>query len=168
MRARICGLGFTILSVFTVSACGGSGGGATSPSGSVAGASAPTAQSSSATIGVRTGNIGQYLVDTHGITLYLFLADTGTSARCYSGCASDWPPLLVSGTPTVTGGASASLVGTTLRTDGTVQVTYGGHPLYYYMNDTAPGLTGGEGVNSWGADWDLVSPSGDKLEKPGS
>lgn len=102
--------------------------------------------------------LGEYLVDNDGMTLYLFTDDTGTDSTCYDACATSWPPLLTS-TEDVTAGASvdASLIGTTERTDGTMQVTYGGHPLYYYVDDDEPGETDGQGVNSV---WYVVNPDG--------
>jgi predicted lipoprotein with Yx(FWY)xxD motif len=59
-------------------------------------------------------------------------------------------------------------VGTTVRGDGATQVTYHGHPLYYFISDAKPGDTNGEGSTAFGAGWDVLSPSGDKIEKPGS
>ncbi len=64
-------------------------------------------------------------------------------------------------------GATQSLLGTTMRTDGAAQVTYNGHPLYKFSGDTKPGDTTGEGNTGFGAGWDVVSPAGAKIEKPG-
>jgi predicted lipoprotein with Yx(FWY)xxD motif len=135
-----------------LSACGG---GTASTS---ANATAP------ATIGVRTTGIGAVLVDGSGMTLYLFEADTGTASTCSGACAVNWPPVLTGGAPHAGDTASASLLGTTQRSDGTIQVTYGGHPLYRYVLDTKPGDTRGQGINEFGAGWDALSPSGAKIE----
>jgi predicted lipoprotein with Yx(FWY)xxD motif len=94
------------------------------------------------------------------MTVYLFVADTGTSSTCNTACATVWPPVLTTGAPQAGTGATASLVGTTTRTDGTIEVTYAGHPLYYFVQDKSPGDTTGQGVNSFGALWWVLSPSG--------
>jgi predicted lipoprotein with Yx(FWY)xxD motif len=83
---------------------------------------------------------GTALVDGTGRALYLFEADTGTTSTCTGACAQVWPQLLTSGpAPVATGAAQASLVGTSPRSDGTRQITYDGHPLYYFAGDKAPG-----------------------------
>jgi predicted lipoprotein with Yx(FWY)xxD motif len=112
--------------------------------------------------------LGTILVDAKGRTLYLFEKDQGVRSSCYGGCASVWPPLTTSGRPQTGTGASAALLGSTSRTDGTTQVTYNGHPLYFYVSDTRPGQTGGEGLNQFGAGWDVLSPAGNKIEKSGN
>jgi predicted lipoprotein with Yx(FWY)xxD motif len=83
-------------------------------------------------------------------------------------CAKVWPPVLASGTPKATGGASASDLGTVSRGGGAKQVTYMGHPLYYYAADSGPGMTKGQGSNSFGAKWWLVSTSGSAITRGGS
>src|SRR5258708_6470877 len=128
--------------VLTVAACGGSYGGSVSG----VGVGAPTA--APATIGVSKVDLGQVLVDQAGKTLYLFEADTGTQSTCSTACAQVWPPLTTTGAPAVTGGAMQSLLGTTTRADGTTQVTYHRHPLYYYASDTKPRDVPGPGVHS--------------------
>lgn len=139
-------------------ACGGSTPltAAASPSPSPAASPAGT----SATIAVTTSKLGQILVDGKGMTVYLFVADTGTSSTCNTACATVWPPVLTTGAPQAGTGATASLLGTTTRTDGTIEVTYAGHPLYYFVQDKSPGDTTGQGVNSFGALWWVLSPSG--------
>jgi predicted lipoprotein with Yx(FWY)xxD motif len=112
------------------------------------------------TIAVATSKLGQILVDGNGMTLYLFVADTGTTSTCYTSCATIWPPVLTTGAPQAGTGASASLLGTTTRTDGKIEVTYAGHPLYYFVQDKTAGDTTGQGVNSFGALWWVLSPSG--------
>ena len=103
------------------------------------------------------------LVDSQGRTLYLFAKDTGTQSECTGACASAWPPLQATGNPTVGGGADASLVATTMRSDGSPQVTYAGHPLYLFSGDQNPGDTNGEGVVAYGASWYAVSPAGTQI-----
>jgi predicted lipoprotein with Yx(FWY)xxD motif len=149
-----------------IAGCGGS---SHSTSGS---ASAPPAVSTSAsktaapstpttaTVTLAHSKFGDILVDGHGRTLYLFKADKSSSSTCYGGCASVWPPLTVTGTPKAGPNVKASLLGTTKRKDGTTEVTYAGHPLYYYAPDTAPGDFTGQGLNQFGALWYVVSSNG--------
>jgi predicted lipoprotein with Yx(FWY)xxD motif len=143
------------LAAIAAVACGNSTA-TTSPS------AAPPA--SAATVVVATNSkLGQILVDGSGRTLYLFEADKGMSSTCYSACAQYWPPLLTNGAPKAGAGATASLLGTTMRTDGTTEVTYGGHPLYYVVTDHNPGDATGQGVNNFGAPWDVVGPDGKQI-----
>jgi predicted lipoprotein with Yx(FWY)xxD motif len=103
------------------------------------------------------------LVDSKGFTLYDFHKDQGTKSACYGACASVWPPLTTSGAPQATKGAEASKLGTTKRSDGTVQVTYAGHPLYTYASDTKPGEVNGNDFSSYGAQWYALMPSGEEV-----
>lgn len=104
--------------------------------------------------------MGTYLTGDNGRAVYLWAADHGATSNCTSACASVWPPVTTDGAPKPTGGVKASDLGTIKRSDGTTQVTYQGHPLYYYAPDTSKGQTTGQGSNSFGAKWWLVSPSG--------
>jgi predicted lipoprotein with Yx(FWY)xxD motif len=104
--------------------------------------------------------LGQILVDEKGMTVYLFVADTGTASTCYTSCATIWPPVLTAGPPQAGAGATASLLGTIQRTDGKVEVTYAGHPLYYFVQDKAEGDVTGQGINGFGGLWWVLSPSG--------
>jgi predicted lipoprotein with Yx(FWY)xxD motif len=102
---------------------------------------------------------GEFLVDNDGMALYLFTTDNGGESTCYDACATTWPPLLTNTEEVTAGGAvDASLIGTTERDDGKMQVTYNGWPLYYYAEDKEPGQTEGQGVQNV---WYLVAPSGD-------
>jgi predicted lipoprotein with Yx(FWY)xxD motif len=118
-----------------------------------------------ATVAVRDSKLGKILVDGHGRTLYLFEADKKTNSTCYGACASAWPPLATTGTPKAGNGASPALLGTTPRTDHTTEVTYNHHPLYYFVSDTKPGDTTGQGLNSFGAKWYVLNPKGTKIDK---
>src|SRR2546430_14397393 len=122
----------------------------------------------SATISVQGTSLGQILVDGNGKTLSLFEADTSTQSNCSGGCAQAWPPVTTNGAPKAAGGASASLLGTTARSDGTTQVTYSGHPLYSFTGDTKPGGTNGEGSTALGAGWDVLTPPREEIEKSAS
>ena len=144
-----------LIAVLAVAACGGSPSSAsTSPSASV----------QAATVGIAANaKLGQILVDGNGRTLYLFEADKGTSSTCYGSCATYWPPLLTSGQPQAGSGVNSSLLGTTRRSDGTAEVTYAGHPLYYVVTDHNPGDATGQGLNNFGAPWDVVGPDGQPI-----
>jgi predicted lipoprotein with Yx(FWY)xxD motif len=120
----------------------------------------PSTAASAATIAVANSALGQILVDGKGLTVYLFVADHTTASTCYTSCAQLWPPVLTSGAPLAGTGATASLLGTTKRTDGTTEVTYAGHPLYYFITDKKPGDTTGQGVTSFGELWYVLSPAG--------
>jgi len=120
------------------------------------------------TVAVGHSVFGRILVSGRGRSLYLFDKDKGGKSRCSGACAAYWPPLIVAGKPRAGTGAKASLLGRTKRTDGRWQVTYNHHPLYTYVGDTKASQTNGEGLDDFGAEWDLVSPSGASIEKDGS
>ena len=146
---------------------------ASSPAASQATASASasspagTAQAAgAATVSLRaiSGIPGKVLVGSGGRTLYLFEADkTGTSA-CSGACAAAWPPLIVTGAPHAGSGVSQVLLGTITRPDRTMQVTYDGHPLYYFRADAAAGAAHGQGITAFGAEWYVVGASGGKVD----
>jgi predicted lipoprotein with Yx(FWY)xxD motif len=131
------------------------------PSASPAASPSPSPAATGATIAVATdAKLGHILVDGKGMTVYLFVADKSTASTCYSSCAQYWPAVLTTGAPQAGSGAQASLLGTTKRTDGKVEVTYAGHPLYYFVQDKQRGQTTGQGVDGFGGLWWVVSPSG--------
>lgn len=125
-----------------------------------AGSVAGSATKSNATVSLRKTNLGLILVNARGHTLYLFAKDRSAKSSCAGSCARFWPPLLSRGKPTAGGGVKTSLLGTTRRTNGTLQVTYNRHPLYTYALDRAAGQTKGEGNSLFGARWWAVSASG--------
>jgi predicted lipoprotein with Yx(FWY)xxD motif len=100
------------------------------------------------------------LTDGSGRAVYLWVKDTGGMSACSGACAGTWPPVPASGTVTASGSAKASDLGTITRSDGTKQVTYDGHPLYYFSGDSGAGTATGQGSESFGAKWWLVAPSG--------
>jgi predicted lipoprotein with Yx(FWY)xxD motif len=149
------------LIALVVAGCGGGGGNATA-----APASPMTASGGAATIGVSSnGNLGKILVDSKGRTAYLFKKDTGSTSMCSGACAADWPPVTTTGKPTAGKGLTASMVGTTTRSDGAKQVTYNGHPLYLYIGDQKAGDTNGQNVDAFGAEWYVLSPAGTAVTK---
>lgn len=107
--------------------------------------------------------LGRILVDRKGITLYDFVADKRTMSVCYGACAALWPPLLTHGKPIAGPGVRASLLGTAKRSDGKLEVTYGGHPLYYFVSDRKPGQTTGQGVNQFGGPWWVLTAAGKEI-----
>jgi len=118
-------------------------------------------QAAGAAIAVGSSRLGSILVDSSGRTLYLFVADSGTASTCNSAsCVQNWPPFLTNGTPQALSGVNASLLGTTTRGDGTIEVTYAGHPLYYFIADRKPGDVTGQNIDAFGGPWYVVSPSG--------
>jgi predicted lipoprotein with Yx(FWY)xxD motif len=137
-----------------VPACGGSGGATPrQPNG-------PAYEVTTETI----DGVGDVLVDGKGFALYLFEPDRQSSRSTCSGpCAVGWPPLVLPKDvtkPLVAGGAMSSLLGTTTRSDGTVQVTYDGWPLYRWANDRSPGEATGQDLFNLGGRWYVVSPQG--------
>jgi len=112
---------------------------------------------------IAKSQIGRILVDGKGITLYDFVKDKGTTSVCYGACAALWPPLLTKGKPVAGPGVRASLLGTTKRKDGKLEVTYNGHPLYYFVTDRRPGQTTGQGVNQFGGPWWVLTPAGKEI-----
>jgi predicted lipoprotein with Yx(FWY)xxD motif len=131
-------------------------------------ASSLAATSTGATVKVGSTGLGRVLVTTQGKTLYLWAGDHGRTSNCYGDCAEYWPPLLTTGKPTAVGGANAKLLGTTKRSDGRLQVTYKGHPLYTFVQDAKRGQTKGEGLTGFGGRWDPVSASGAAVRTPPS
>jgi predicted lipoprotein with Yx(FWY)xxD motif len=99
------------------------------------------------------------------LTVYLFEADKGSASSCSGTCAQVWPPVTTAASATAAGSASSAALGTITRADGTKQVTYKGHPLYYYAKDKDSGDAYGQGVKSFGAPWYVLSPSGSKVDK---
>lgn len=107
---------------------------------------------------------GEALVAGNGRALYLFEADKNGKSTCTGACASSWPPFTVSGKPQAGMGIKQSLLGTIQRSDGTLQVTYNGHPLYFFAGDSGAGTANGEGSKAFGAGWYVVNASGSKID----
>jgi predicted lipoprotein with Yx(FWY)xxD motif len=124
-----------------------------------------SAASGGAQVKVGKTSIGRVLVNAHGLTLYMFAADKHGKSACYGSCATYWPPLLTTSTHVVGTGVKTSLLGTTKRTGGKLQVTYNGHPLYRFLKDTKPGQASGQGLNLSGGLWWVMSPAGTVIKK---
>jgi predicted lipoprotein with Yx(FWY)xxD motif len=111
--------------------------------------------------GAEGESLGIILYDLSGHTLYTFEKDKGTTSSCYGACAKTWPPALTEGKARADGEASPAKVGTTKRKDGTTQLTYAGHPVYTYSRDRSAEISG-NGVKSFGGEWNAIRPSGEK------
>lgn len=120
-----------------------------------------SSQGGAATISVgKAGSLGAILVDSNGMTVYDFHKDKGTTSSCYGACEQNWPPVTTSGAPKASGGAQSSMLGTTERKDGTMQVTYAGHPIYTFIQDTKPGDAKGNDVSFFGGQWYALHSNG--------
>jgi len=137
------------------------GGGYPGAAGSPPGSSGPSATA----VATRNTALGEILVDGSGRTLYLFQADQGSTSSCYNACAGVWPPATATGAPLAGAGVHQSLLTTTARKDGSMELVYNGHPLYYFISDKQPGDTTGQALSSFGADWYVLSPAGTKIDK---
>jgi predicted lipoprotein with Yx(FWY)xxD motif len=146
------------------SSSGGEGGYGSSSESTTASKPASESGGAAATLAVKNlgGKVGSVLVDSKGFTLYYFKKDKGGKSACYGGCASVWPPLTTEGAPKGMSGVQASKLGTTKRSDGTVEVTYAGWPLYTYEADKKPGEANGTDIKSFGASWYPLHPNGEK------
>ncbi len=136
-----------VLVALVVAGCGG--GGSSSSSGTATGDGA--SGTGGGTIGAtEIEGLGPVLVDAEGMTVYDFTVDEGMKSNCYGGCEAAWPPVTTTGKPTAGEGAIAADLGTTKRKDGTMQVTYKGHPLYTFTGDEGPGeANGNESEGTW-------------------
>jgi predicted lipoprotein with Yx(FWY)xxD motif len=116
-------------------------------------------------VDLSSSEYGKILVDSKGITLYDFALDKKGASVCYGACAALWPPLLTTGKPVAGPGVKASLLGTTKRKDGKLEVTYNRHPLYYFVTDRKRGQTTGQAVNQFGAPWWVISAAGKEIHR---
>jgi len=178
LRLRRGVLAVAAAAAVVVSACGSPGGGATTAPATVGPATAApstAAPGSPAAAGVtlalaEVATLGSFVTGANGMTLYIFTPDTATSSACVDQCAANWPPLTVAAAGEAAAGSGVTgEIGTITRADGTLQVTLGGHPLYYFANDKAAGDVNGQGLNDkWyaagpdGAGLGMTSGGGDK------
>lgn len=117
---------------------------------------APAAPGKTLQLKTASGKPGIWLTNSSGRALYVYTKDKGSASACYGACAATWPPLLTTGKVTISGKFTQQQdLGTITRTDGTKQVTYGGHPLYYFSGDSAAGQSKGDGVDGT---WFLLGP----------
>ena len=159
---------FTLLAVagaLVIAGCGGSNNNTSSSetSSSETGSSSSSSGSTALT-GTSIQGLGTVLVDSEGMTVYTFGKDKGNTSSCYGACAENWPPVITEGAPTAGEGAMSSQLGTAKRKDGTLQVTYAGHPLYTYVGDQSPGEANGNELNFFGGEWLALDESGAMVE----
>jgi predicted lipoprotein with Yx(FWY)xxD motif len=141
----------------TTTSSGGGGYGAGASGGSAA---------SAVTLTTKHGKLGTILAaGPKKLTVYLFESDTPTHSTCSAACSAVWPPVTTSGSTHASGSAMTADLGTIIRPDGTKQVTYKGHPLYYFSKDKDDGDSYGEGLKTFGSDWYVLAPSGKKVDK---
>ena len=145
-RGRLGAAGVAAVSVAALAVLGGS----------VAAAGGPAAATAGALKTARIGGV-TVLTDAKGLTLYWFAPDTATRSNCNGSCAAYWPPVKGPATP---GPGVTGRLATIKRSDGSIQVTYDGHPLYTYVGDTGPGQANGNRLNLNGGLWYEVTPSG--------
>jgi predicted lipoprotein with Yx(FWY)xxD motif len=157
-------LGVPLASALLATACGSAAASPSAPASSAAPAGSSASASTNGTvITTKSGSTGAFLTDASGRAVYLWAKDGMNTSACSGACAAAWPPVPATGQLTAAGGAKASDLGTITRSDGTKQVTYDGHALYYFAGDSAAGQTNGQGSDSFGAPWWLVAPSGSKI-----
>jgi predicted lipoprotein with Yx(FWY)xxD motif len=186
---KIYGVALLILGCMFAAACGSSSssssGGASPSSGSAVASS--TSSTSSASSGPAASDATTSSASTAGatatevttkhskfgtilaagpkqLTVYMFEADMGPAPHCSGACAAAWPPVIAKGTPAASGTATSADLGTTTRSGGVKQVTYKGHPLYYFIKDKDDGDAYGQGSHAFGADWYVLAPNGDKVD----
>ena len=128
-----------------------------------AGLAAGSSAARGTTVKTAKSHLGKIIVDGKGRTLYLFEKDRRGHSACSGGCAAYWPPLMTSAKPVAGTGVKKSLLGTIRRSNGKKQVTYNGHPLYRFVQDTRPGQVKGQDTHFFGGGWYVISPSGKKI-----
>jgi predicted lipoprotein with Yx(FWY)xxD motif len=175
-------LSAVILAVVALAGCGGgekksgsssgesaaAGGGAyATPKTSASKTAAASTGERATVIGKSNPTLGTILAaGPKRLTVYMFASDHGASSTCYGACASAWPPVTTTSGAKGAAGVSASKLGTITRREGVKQVTYAGHPLYYYAADHSEGDIFGQGITSFGAAWYVLSPGGKVITKP--
>ena len=118
------------------------------------------ALSAAPAVSLRQTPLGSTLTDNQGRTLYLFAGDKPNASTLSAAGRAVWPPFTSSSKPAAIGGAQAAKLGTITGATGVPQVTYNGHPLYYFIADKKPGQTAGQNLNEFGARWYVLSGSG--------
>jgi predicted lipoprotein with Yx(FWY)xxD motif len=163
----------SVATLVLLAGCGSSGSSSSSAASAPAGTPTQITTASTSTPGASSGTTVQTAHNKLGTilvagpqkrTVYLFEADKGSSSTCNGDCAQDWPPVTTKGAATAAGSAVSADLGTTMRSDGTEQVTYKGHPLYYFEGDRTPGQTHGQGSQEFGAGWYVMTSNGNKVD----
>jgi predicted lipoprotein with Yx(FWY)xxD motif len=179
MKLRATGIAAVVTCALVLAACGSASSSSTSSTAAATPAAAATTSSTTSTtstaaaaggitIGTSKAHGQTYLTGASGRSIYLWVADKGDMSSCSGACAQAWPPVTTTAKPAAGSGVTAADLGTTKRSDGSEQVTYKGHPLYYFVADKTAGSTAGQGSDSFGAKWWLVAPSGSAITSGGS
>ena len=172
MRTLVASAAGAVMAGLMLAACGSSGGSSTPQTSPPEATASPTASSpasapegSAATVSLKSvkGIEDPALVGPDGKTVYLFEGDKNGKPTCAGACTQFWPPVTASGMPSAGSGLDQSKLGTVKRSDGGTQVTYAGHPLYYYSGDTGPGTAMGQGLKAFGSEWYVLGATGDKI-----
>jgi predicted lipoprotein with Yx(FWY)xxD motif len=161
-------LGAALGVVLFAAACGSSASSSSAAStatatGTPAAASSATSSASGMVISTKSSSAGKFLTNGSGRAVYLWVKDGKDQSMCTGSCASAWPPVTTTGPVTGSGGVLSADLGTITRAGGVKQVTYDGHPLYYYVGDTGAGTVNGQGSTGFGAYWWLVAPTGSAI-----
>ena len=157
------GLG-VFLGVALIAACSSSASStsaaSSAPAATGTGSAAAAGSAAGLVITTKTSSAGDFLVTGSGRTVYLWMKDGKDSSACSGACAGAWPPVTSTGAVTASGSVNMADVTTFTRSDGSKQVAYDGHPLYYFVGDSGPGKVTGQGSDGFGAKWWLVDPAG--------
>jgi predicted lipoprotein with Yx(FWY)xxD motif len=138
---------------------------ASTPTQSTAASTSTAAATPGVAVATKQSKLGTILAaGPKHLTVYLFEADKGSSSACSGACAKAWPPVTTASDPTASGAAVAADLGTTMRSDGTKQVTYKGHPLYFFEKDEDSGDAYGQGSKAFGAGWYVMKANGSKID----
>jgi predicted lipoprotein with Yx(FWY)xxD motif len=141
---------------------------ATTPTSSAAASTTPASASNAVVLTTKHARMGTILAaGPKKLTVYLWESDKGDTSVCSGACEKVWPPVRSGEAGKAAGAAVAADLGTTTRSDGTKQLTYKGHPLYYYVKDKDDEDVYGQGSNSFGAGWYVMGPSGTKIDEDG-
>jgi predicted lipoprotein with Yx(FWY)xxD motif len=175
-KFRVGGAAALVGVALVVAACGSSSSSSSSASATTAASSASQSAPASGSgvaakgvvIGTAHGSAGVYLTGQSGRAVYLWVADSNDKSVCSGACAQAWPPVVTTATPTAGSGVTAGDLGMITRAGGQKQVTYKGHPLYYFVADRTAGTDHGQGSNSFGAKWWLVTPAGAAITAGGA
>jgi predicted lipoprotein with Yx(FWY)xxD motif len=177
MKIAIATIASCATLVFGVAACGDddSSSAATATTATTTAETASTSEGSQAAaarkrrgkaIKLMNSRYGRMLFDSRGRAIYLFTKEKGSRSRCYGQCAVAWPPVFTRGRPRARSGVDRDLLATTRRRDGRRQVTYNGHPLYYYISDVRSGQVTCQNVVEFGGTWLVVDPAGNAITAP--
>ncbi|MDQ1614963.1 MAG: hypothetical protein QOJ60_902 [Actinomycetota bacterium] len=153
-----------LATMMLLAACGG--GSSSTTAGSSGNSSKNTPAASTQTVATGKTSVGTVLVDSKGMTLYAFAADSPGKSNCSGSCATYWPPAQVSGSVSHSSDVTAKLA-TIKRSDGSTQLTVNGWPAYTYAADSGPGQASGQGLNLSGGKWWVISPSGAQIKSGG-